>query len=321
MTKPTPKTIAVTGLFTVLIIAELVLAHQRSVLEKKNHLAVNQTLYFKTSYQRIERHLLKLFHSLQKRSQKSREQNSALAALKNESESLRSQLKISESGVNSIKEEKAYLEEMLINKTKQIEILNHQKAKALEEARQQVQAAEAAAPPQAPAGPTPSIPPTAKDEELKNLAEQNRILQEKLDRLYKATNANLSEINVAKIAFAETISAAKQKIDQEWNTVDLGSVTSNARSKPHAETATPDKKPVKAEGHVLAINSEHGFVVIDLGKTDNLPSDAMLEVKRNGRRIATINVLEIRDAMAACNIKNIQSGQKIEVNDPVSLLR
>jgi hypothetical protein len=40
-----------------------------------------------------------------------------------------------------------------------------------------------------------------------------------------------------------------------------------------------------------------------------------------GQPIATLSVLELRDVMAACNIKDIADGQKIEINDPVSVLR
>ena len=112
---------------------------------------------------------------------------------------------------------------------------------------------------------------------------------------------------------------ARKKIEDEWNTVNLGSVTTSAvsdRDKVPAEAKQP-----KSEGHVLAINSEHGFVVIDLGKVDNLSSESTLEVKKNGQPIATLNILEIRDVMAACNIRDLQDGQRVEINDPVSIMR
>ena len=231
----------------------------------------------------------------------------ALEALKKENESLQFSLKKNESHYASLKEEKSYLEEMLINKTKQVDILNGQK---------QTSAAVS----------TDTIPAEGidaaiqqKDEELRQLNEQNRVLQEKLDRLYKTTSAKINEINIAKIALSDTVSTARKKIEDEWNTVNLGSVTTTAvsdRDKLPAEIKQP-----KSEGHVLAINSEHGFVVIDLGKVDNLSSDSTLEVKKNGQLIATLNILEIRDVMAACNIRDLQEGQRVEINDPVSIMR
>jgi hypothetical protein len=176
-----------------------------------------------------------------------------------------------------------------------------------------------------------------KDEDLQRLNEQNRILQEKLDRLYRMTSDKINEINVAKIALEETVSTARKNINDEWKTVDLGSVTSTASSMPAPmpaamRSSTPLRQmeiqeekiqtdQTKNEGHVLAINNEHGFVVIDLGKVNNLQSDATLQVLKDGVPVATLNVLEIRDVMAACNIRELESGQHIEINDAVTILR
>ncbi len=235
-----------------------------------------------------------------------------LENLKKENQSLQFLIKKNESRYDSIKEEKTYLEEMLINKTKQIDILNGQKETVVSSVPE-------------------SLPPgeidaaiRQKDEELKRLNDQNRILQEKLDRLYKTTNEKINEINIAKIALADTVSTARKKIEDEWNTVNLGSVTATpqtAAQERAAEAVPAEPKQPKSEGHVLAINNEHGFVVIDLGKVDNLSSESTLEVVKNGQAIATLSILEIRDVMAACNIKEIQNGQHVEINDPVSILR
>ena len=232
----------------------------------------------------------------------------SLDALKKENESLQSALKKNESHYASLKEEKSYLEEMLINKTKQIDILNGQKQEAAPAVPEIVPAEGAGAAIQ------------QKDEELKQLNEQNRVLQEKLDRLYKTTSDKINEINIAKIALSDTVSTARKKIEDEWNTVNLGSVTTTAVSDRDKIPAAEVKQP-KSEGHVLAINNEHGFVVIDLGKVDNLSSESTLEVKKNGQLIATLNILEIRDVMAACNIRDLQEGQRVEINDPVSIMR
>jgi hypothetical protein len=216
----------------------------------------------------------------------------ALTALQRDNAALQAQIKENADRLASIHEEKSYLEEMLINKTKQIELLQKNGS-----------AAPAAA----------AVPATYdRDEEMKRLIEQNRILQEKLDRLYKTTSAKINEINLAKIALEETVSTAKKKIEDEWNTVDLGKVS-----------AAPEapKKAARSQGKVLAINPDHGFVVVDLGRADGLPSGAMLQVVHGDQAIATLSVLEIRDVMAACNIKDVADGQKIEINDPVSVLR
>ena len=288
-------------LFGVLSLYALSLLSDKNTLIRKNRSLIEQS-------QKLEQTLdgaLKNTHEFEKEKQTVRE---ALNTLKKENESLQLLIKKNESRYASIKEEKTYLEEMLINKTKQIEILSSQKqppavlnsgaipAEGIDAAIQQ------------------------KDEELKRLNEQNHILQEKLDRLYKTTNDKINEINIAKIALADTVSTARKRIEDEWNTVNLGSVATTSAA-PDREKIPAEPVQPKSEGHVLAINSEHGFVVIDLGKADNLSSESTLEVKKNGQPIATLSILEIRDVMAACNIKDLQDGQRVEINDPVSILR
>ena len=234
----------------------------------------------------------------------------SLDKLKKENESLQLAVKKNESHYAALKEEKSYLEEMLINKTKQVDILNGQKQEAAYSAP-------------AESMPTGDIGSAIeqRDVELRQLNEQNRVLQEKLDRLYKTTSAKINEINIAKIALSDTVSTARKRIEDEWNTVNLGSVTTSAVSDRDKAPVSEAAKQPKSEGHVLAINNEHGFVVVDLGKVDNLSSESTLEVKKNGQLIATLNILEIRDVMAACNIRDLQDGQRVEINDPVSIMR
>ena len=319
MDKFKPKSAALAVVLSILSLSILYLAHDRTTLVRQNRENLEQTETLKGLFGRTQKHLSKLFQSHQRHGQKLRRQNKVLRQLKEENASLGSAIKKNEDIVTSVKkendslqlslkksqdmiesskEEKIYLEEMLVKKTQQIESLSEQKT----ETPQSTTAAAA-----------------QKNEELKHLSEQNHILQEKLRRLYKTTAANMSEINIAKITFAETVAAAKKKIEDEWNTVNLGSVKTSGR--PDFPKPDSSKKNLhRSDGHILAVNSEHGFVVIDLGRADLLANDATLEVKKNGRSIATLSVLEIRDVMAACNIKDIRDGQTLEINDQVSIL-
>ena len=218
--------------------------------------------------------------------------------IKEENISLQAQIKKSEETANTATEEKTYLEEMLINKSKEIEQFKNQ----------------------APAAAVPSdqIEQRLSDKgtELKRLVEQNRILSQKLQKLYTTTNQKISEINVAKITLEETITEARKAIDNEWNLVDLGSISANPASA--AKTNRPEaRKFPKKEGKILAINEDHGFVIVDIGKVDGVKNDTILDISQNGQTIGKLKVLEIRDVMTACNILDLSSGRKIQLNDPV----
>lgn len=240
----------------------------------------------------------------------------AIDSVKKQNESLQFDAKKGEARVNSVLEEKTYLEDILINKTKEIETLKAGSASF-------------------PSGETMSAAPAdlvqqlnQKNQEISHLNDQNKILTEKLQKLYQMADEKMKEISAAKSALEDTIADAKKSIDvQSSNAVDLGSIavsqsTIAAPGLPVAEKKfNAGRLSSKKQGRVLAINDEHGFIVVDLGKVDGIRNGMELYLKKNGEIVATLSVLEIRDVMTACNIKNGSSGRKIEINDQVSLQR
>ena len=231
-------------------------------------------------------------------------------SVKKENEEIQYEMKKAEAQMNTALEEKTYLEDILIHKTREIESLKTRSAGSAPEG----------APAAAVSADTSDIAAKIKqkEDEIRRLSEQNQALSEKMDRLYQVTTSKISEINVAKIALEETVTGAKDTIDDEWNTVNLGSISVDKSGAPDSKPAAKRSGP-KTEGKVLAINEDHGFVVVDLGKVDNLSSGMGLQIVRGGKSIASLSVLEIRDVMTACNIKNLESGQKIQINDAVQI--
>lgn len=158
-------------------------------------------------------------------------------------------------------------------------------------------------------------------ESKKSEAKVNSVLEEK---------TYLEDILINKTKEIESLKAggASPKVinGQSNNTVDLGSIAvTGSPVSASGGLPTPEKNTdswrssAKKQGRVLAINEEHGFIVVDLGKVDGIRNGTELYLKRGGETIATLSVLEIRDVMAACNIKYISSNKKIEINDQVSL--
>ncbi|MEI8345680.1 MAG: hypothetical protein WCG06_06375 [Candidatus Omnitrophota bacterium] len=240
----------------------------------------------------------------------------SLERLKQENESLRFSIQKNEAELKNALTDKQSLEEMILNKTRQLESLQASPASASTPAAAALPMS--VAPAQTAGAPQLQQSLKDKDRQIAGLKEHNQILTEKLEKLYKTTNEKITEINLAKIALEETVVQARKKISDEWNTVNLGSIEaagSGAQSAP-PKADQPNRYP-KKEGKILAVNDERGFVVVDMGRVDNLTSANQLLVMRNGLLIATLTPLEVRDIMTACNIKEIQSGQKIQVNDSV----
>ncbi len=164
--------------------------------------------------------------------------------------------------------------------------------------------------------------------ELKNkldtVIKENHNLKEELDK----SKTQLSSATEEK-TYLEDILIHKTK-ELEKIKVNLGSIKMGSESESVADTqmgvsASPknseepalSRKNPRTEGRVLAVNEEHGFVVVDLGKVDGITKDTLFSVNKNGEIIGSLKVLEIRDVMTACNIKNLNQGKKIELNDLV----
>ena len=297
------RPIFVSSLIGTLVFCSLSLFWDSRTLSEKNKELIQRSFQFQQELSKLTEENQNLITVRDEGSKQSENFAGTIESLKKQNETLTFQLQKVQERMESVKEEKSYLEEMLINKSKQIEILKTQTAELSDTGSAEAQIGE-------------------KDDELRKLNDENRILQDKLGRLFKTTSEKINEINVAKIALSETVSTAQKKIEDEWNTVNLGAVTTSAMPLRQNEIEeAPVPHTPKTAGHVLAINNEHGFVVVDMGKVDNLSDGALLEVKKDGQTVATLSVLEIRDVMAACNIKEVVDGQRIEINDPVSVLR
>jgi hypothetical protein len=64
------------------------------------------------------------------------------------------------------------------------------------------------------------------------------------------------------------------------------------------------------EGKVLAVNDRERFVIIDLGQTAGLkPGDQFL-ILRSGTKVGSLEVIETRQDISACDIKDMQGAIK-----------
>jgi chromosome segregation ATPase len=81
-----------------------------------------------------------------------------------------------------------------------------------------------------------------------------------------------------------------------------------------AEKASPAQPAL--EGRVVAVNEEYNFIVISLGRKDNLGVDDTIDVLRQDKKISEAKIEEIRDAMSVATpvlrdaIRNIKVGDR-----------
>lgn len=71
------------------------------------------------------------------------------------------------------------------------------------------------------------------------------------------------------------------------------------------ETTTPKKElALSWRGRILEVNKEDNFVIIDLGEDSGIKLGDTFQVYRENRAIATIEVMQVRKRIAACDIKS-----------------
>ncbi len=286
--------------------------NRASILNKQNAALREEVNKVTASFSTFEEENQKLASKIEAVEAERDNLKQAVEGFQSETSSLRNELQKISDSLGSAKEEKTYLEEILISKAKEIETIKKNYSAPVVTLPNEI-----------------SVPTFAaetadtmqklkqKDEEIRKLTDQNRVLSQKLERIYKTTNEKISEINVAKITLEETITEARKIIDTEWSAVDLGAIAVETKGSSKNSQQAPKPRQAKREGRILAINEDHGFVVVDLGKMDNIDNGTVLSLKKNGREIGKLSVLEVRDVMTACNIQTLNQGMKIEVNDPV----
>lgn len=69
-------------------------------------------------------------------------------------------------------------------------------------------------------------------------------------------------------------------------------------------------------GRVLAINKENNFIIVDIGEDAGVKVGDMLQVLRDAKQVATLEVIQVRKSIAACDVKK-GAATTLKVGDTV----
>lgn len=78
--------------------------------------------------------------------------------------------------------------------------------------------------------------------------------------------------------------------------------------RPQADTASPS---VSSGGKVLAVNRESNFIIVDLGQDSGVKIGDTFQVYNQGKPIAIVEVMQIRNKISACDIKKEVSSIRV----------
>jgi chromosome segregation ATPase len=69
------------------------------------------------------------------------------------------------------------------------------------------------------------------------------------------------------------------------------------------QNASPDQPTLGNQSKIISIDKENNFVVVNAGQANNLKIGDTFQVSRDGQNIGTVEVIQARERIAACDIK------------------
>ncbi|MBU3958779.1 MAG: hypothetical protein KKE91_02840 [Candidatus Omnitrophica bacterium] len=150
------------------------------------------------------------------------------------------------------------------------------------------------------------------EKKLAQLKEEKTSLERRLDEMSSILEDSYKGFSQGQELDTISSGDSEQLVQSETGSVELPPIF--VHSQP--EISTQQKESVLAvEGKVLEVNKKNNFVIIDLGEYSGIKSGDTFGVYRKDKAIATIEVIQIRKRVAACDIT--QEIKSIRVGDTI----
>lgn len=165
------------------------------------------------------------------------------------------------------------------------------------------------------------------ENQLRSIALERDKLGDQLDKVKQALEQRLAELEKTKQVLEGAVAGAKQVAGKAKPVaIQLSPIVVKAEQEAPAETfevtklSRPEvleKETFELTGRVITVNSQHRFVVIDIGRDDGVEKGMSFAVYRKDEKVGKIEVIETRKNIAACDIKEM-SARSLKVGDSVS---
>jgi len=162
--------------------------------------------------------------------------------------------------------------------------------------------------------------------QLKSLSSRRVALDRKIQDLQEGKSTIEKRLSEMEMMFADRVSQITSLKD-ELDIIRSGKPLTALEGKPKESVELPaivvhSSKPAEKEnagtiafpGKLLAVNTDNNFVVIDLGASSDLKPGDTFDVYRAGKSIGSIEVIQVRDNISACDIKRMTTPFKIGDN-------
>ncbi|MDD5703483.1 MAG: hypothetical protein PHU23_15720 [Dehalococcoidales bacterium] len=146
------------------------------------------------------------------------------------------------------------------------------------------------------------------DKKVEELQEGKSTIERRLSEMETMLADRVSQINSLKDDLDAIRSGKPVDVEKKFKeSVELPAIVVHSGS-------SGDKAGVADEsgrGKLLAVNLDNNFVVIDTGVSSGIKSGDRFSVYREGKQIGSIEVIQVRDNISACDIKRMSTPFKI----------
>ena len=150
------------------------------------------------------------------------------------------------------------------------------------------------------------------ENKLKRSLDDKDILGRKVDEIETVLKDKALDIDSLQKQLTRSISSAKDVMPQEAKAVALPPIVVKADNKPSAAVST-------LAGRVMAVNEKERFVIVDLGSANGVKPGDNFRIVQGGNMIASLQVIETRKDISACDIKEASPSIRIKEGDTVKL--
>jgi peptidoglycan hydrolase CwlO-like protein len=143
----------------------------------------------------------------------------------------------------------------------------------------------------------------ALEKKIQNLQEGKSSLEDKLGQMESTLADKVSQIDSLKNGLDLAKSGKAQPVSDRKpaSSVELPAIVVRSTAPSAEENIKPT--PFNPSGKVLAVNPDNNFVVIDLGSAAGVKIGNTFNVYRDGKPVALLEVIQVRDSISACDIK------------------
>ena len=158
--------------------------------------------------------------------------------------------------------------------------------------------------------------------QLNNLNSHKAALDKKVQDLQEGKSAIEKRLSEMETMLAERVSQVSS-LKEDLDAIRSGKPVADLDKKFKESVELPaivvrSSSPVEktetgvaaSPGKVLAVNLDNNFVVIDLGSSSGIKSGDRFSVYRDGKQIGSIEVIQVRDNISACDIKRMSMSLK-----------